>query len=472
MNGQKIINFIKKLDDESEKYVILALITFFVEALFPEEYDLNKDEVSLEEIYSKVPESFRESLYICAMEFFFSNEYQKETTAEVWNIVDLFIKKKGVLLTPLEKDYYKGLRDSYMGLYEIIHIDPDKSLTLKSMIQQDPYEIVVKEKLATRQLVKGDTLGGRVVHTKNGAVLAGGMLLLSQDAAHKAKQSIEEISEIMLNKKFLQMAEQEQSNPALMVRKMWVKEIAGSWFRDHLKLTKEPIFFNRDGDDLEYVTLTFPLKIAPKEARKILNGLSELIPWETSWWIWPATVKKRKSHSHHDKNPLFLETQIMKDQEGKAYPIYAEIKIKGKNLIVDVNSQKRASILKNFLEIHLNEGLEKPLVKTYSPAALSASAPSAPRANKETENFLISPEKKRAFVHAFMDQHYHEWIDSTIPALGGKTPRETVQTEQGRKKLMDMLKDMEKLEERRAKTNKEGYSPYNFDWLWQELGLK
>ena len=146
MNGQKIINFIKKLDDESEKYVILALITFFVEALFPEEYDLNKDEVSLEEIYSKVPESFRESLYICAMEFFFSNEYQKETTAEVWNIVDLFIKKKGVLLTPLEKDYYKGLRDSYMGLYEIIHIDPDKSLTLKSMIQQDPYEIVVKEK--------------------------------------------------------------------------------------------------------------------------------------------------------------------------------------------------------------------------------------------------------------------------------------------------------------------------------------
>lgn len=106
-----------------------------------------------------------------------------------------------------------------MGLYEVIDIVPDKSLTLRSMLKHDKEEIIVNEKLATRQLVKWDVLGGRIVHTSKGSVLAGGLLLLSRKSAKEAKKSIEYISSLMLTGGFIEEARLEDQNPELSMKK-------------------------------------------------------------------------------------------------------------------------------------------------------------------------------------------------------------------------------------------------------------
>jgi hypothetical protein len=44
------------------------------------------------------------------------------------------------------------------------------------------------------------------------------------------------------------------------------------------------------------------------------------------------------------------------------------------------------------------------------------------------------------------EQMLRQWIDDSIPALGGLTPREAVKTPEGRQRLLDLLDDIERLQ--------------------------
>ena len=291
-------------------------------------------------------------LYPCALEFFFSNEYRSGPKKRIWNVIDVFLKYDEALLSPAEKDYLKGMRDSYMSLYEVTHIEPEKSLTLKSLIKYDSQEIVVTEKRGTRQLAEKEIIGARIVQTKNKNFLAGGILCLSKKAAKEAKKTIESISGFMLSEEFLNRIRAEQPNPELMVRKMWVKEISGEWFRDHMNRQRPPTVMNIDGDPFEHITLTFPMTVPKKEMSALLNSLSELMQTGFSQWIWRV-----KNNPEIVTHPLNKEDG---EEAGTLYSVYAEIRIKGKNLIASVNSQEHVSILKNFLKIHLAGKIGEP----------------------------------------------------------------------------------------------------------------
>ena len=470
MNMKKIINFLYKMDEMEKGYLSLALASFFVEGLFPEEYTLEDETLDLNEVYSKIPEDFMSALYPCALEFFFSNEYRGEEEGERWNVVDVFLKKKGILLSPSEKEYLKGLRSSYMGLYEIKDIEPDKSLTLKSLIKQDPCEIVLREKLGTRQLVKWDLIGGRIVQTKKGAVLAGGILVLSREAAKEAKESIEYLSSLMLSREFLEHVKEEEPEPELMVRKMWVKEIAGSWFKDNLRKKAPPVLLNMDGEDLQYVTLMFPLAVSKKEISERLNSLSELVQDSSSHWIWFSKVSKKTQKRNKEENTLRVATQMINIEDGKTCSIYASLKIKGKNLVIEVNSQERASILKNFLGLHLRGKLGDPSTKVVLPSSLTSRTPD----RKSRSKTGLSPEEEASLLKEFQTHYYQQWLDSPLPALNNKTPRKAVKTASGKEQIIDLVKDMKSSEERKAKRDQNGKSSslYNFDWILRELGIQ
>ncbi len=55
------------------------------------------------------------------------------------------------------------------------------------------------------------------------------------------------------------------------------------------------------------------------------------------------------------------------------------------------------------------------------------------------------------FYSRMMEEWATQWIDEKIPALDGKTPREAVMTPEGRKKVEDLLKGWENVEERKRR---------------------
>ena len=72
-------------------------------------------------------------------------------------------------------------------------------------------------------------------------------------------------------------------------------------------------------------------------------------------------------------------------------------------------------------------------------------------------------------MREFLDRHYRQVIEEPLPALGNLPPREAVRTPEGRQKVIGWLKNLENGEGRRAR--KDGTPPYDFSWMWRELGV-
>jgi hypothetical protein len=65
-----------------------------------------------------------------------------------------------------------------------------------------------------------------------------------------------------------------------------------------------------------------------------------------------------------------------------------------------------------------------------------------------------------------LQQHIESWVDQSIPALKGKTPRRAVKTKAGRAKVISMLKDQEN-----SMLRQPGGDLVDFGIVYEELGL-
>ena len=72
-------------------------------------------------------------------------------------------------------------------------------------------------------------------------------------------------------------------------------------------------------------------------------------------------------------------------------------------------------------------------------------------------------------MRELLDRHYRRVIAEPLPALGNLPPREAARTVEGREKVIGWLKYLENGEGRRA--HREGTPPYDFSWMWRELGV-
>ena len=81
----------------------------------------------------------------------------------------------------------------------------------------------------------------------------------------------------------------------------------------------------------------------------------------------------------------------------------------------------------------------------------------------------IPQEIQAPLIKTFLDRHYMEWLDQEIPALSNRTPRHAVTLKTFRPKVIDLLKELENME---AHAARRGKIPYDFGWLWKELGLE
>jgi hypothetical protein len=76
------------------------------------------------------------------------------------------------------------------------------------------------------------------------------------------------------------------------------------------------------------------------------------------------------------------------------------------------------------------------------------------------------PPEAEQFLLEFKERHYADWLDHSLPALDGMTPRKAARTVPGRSAVDTLLKDMENREQRSA-----GGSAFDFSKFRRELGL-
>ena len=81
----------------------------------------------------------------------------------------------------------------------------------------------------------------------------------------------------------------------------------------------------------------------------------------------------------------------------------------------------------------------------------------------------IPPEIARQITQDYMDRHYFETLDTPLPMLGGKYPRQAARSVAGREKVVEWLKYLESSNARREGGTS---AEYDFGWMWAEIGLE
>jgi hypothetical protein len=144
---------------------------------------------------------------------------------------------------------------------------------------------------------------------------------------------------------------------------------------------------------------------------------------------------------------------------------YGQVELRNGRLRLECNSRNRLERGRGLVEEHAAKALRH-LGDSFESlaAAKRRFGPGTPR----SESGDIPQEIQREILLKVKEEHYGKWPDEPLPALGGLTPRAAVRNPDGRQAVLELMRDFENHEERRAR---EGQPAYDFSRVRQVLGL-
>ncbi|MFU7527384.1 hypothetical protein [Qipengyuania sp. ASV99] len=147
-------------------------------------------------------------------------------------------------------------------------------------------------------------------------------------------------------------------------------------------------------------------------------------------------------------------------------PVFANVELEGRKLIVEVNSATRAQQATQQISDWLGERVETPLTEIQTLAQVMTDGATRDEPDLSSE---IPPHEMEHIVHDLLTREYVRALDEAVPALGNKTPRALARARTGRPQVAEWLKY---LENGSAKTGEsDPMASYNFGWMWDELGI-
>ncbi len=402
------------------------------------------------------------TIFGCAFEDFLTLEEEGR------NVVDDYLKRRGWKEAPSNRAYIEGLRHSVMSLYEASDIVPGVSVMVRDLVRSgDP--VRVSEKTATRSLRQWDRIAVRLIVTGAETVFSGGLLPFDTEPAAKVLASLRRVARRARSEARRMLRERggavdepilrdETSESALLRQSAFV--ITNVWLDSTLQRIlspRLPELTNSEGDPLLFLTAYYPLNpsTTPAQLRERLASLPALRPEGENFWNWLAESNARPPRPRTSTS--FVSTM----EDGSL--VLGTIELAGKKLTLGVNSDRRLERARALIEPVLAGLVGEPKILTETPSRLMASE------RKPPPEPTLPPDEERRILHATLERHYRETLDSPIPALGNRSPRDAARTPKGRAKVADWLK---MLENHTAHQDPESpMGSYDLSWMWEELGL-
>ncbi|MFW5731128.1 MAG: hypothetical protein ACOCV7_05715 [Desulfonatronovibrionaceae bacterium] len=229
-------------------------------------------------------------------------------------------------------------------------------------------------------------------------------------------------------------------------------------------ILEPPQLQNSDGDPLSMRTLHYEIT-SPEQAFQALAPLC----------VHEKADRLREEAELDDSNNV-QKIHFVWSRKGNSLSKGLEnttlghISIEGNKMTVEVNSEAREEEIKKEIVKRLGNQCSYKVTNIQSIESilenedLNAASSISDDEQKELQN---RPEVQEA-MKEIMDKHWEGWLDTDIPALGGKTPRQAVQTVKGRESVQALLRDYELNEKKSVQPVPQ--KPY-IDWVRKELGL-
>jgi len=373
------------------------------------------------------------------------------------NIVDEYIRRRGWNESGPTKLYMRTLRSSMTSLYEISEVEAGIGFLARDLIRGGE-PVRVSEQSASQTLKTWDRIGVRIVFVGGKHLLSGGVLPFNIKAADTLIATLRRAEGKRDPRAILALDDDKlRALPALF---------STTWLLDVLPLamgrTPEPALHNSDGDEILFHRLRFPFARGATHAlvAERLDTLAALQRETTHCWIWlgEKPVLEAKSGSG-----AVVWGLTMLD----GTPVLGNVELKGRALILEVTSAKRAMRATSLVTDTLAGlvGAPTTTVQTVDEAI------AALRDQSHKSATAIAPEIATPLIHAELDRSYRATLDTPVAMLGDVTPRAAASTAAGRERLSAWLKYLENLSDNQPDPNNP-IATYDFGWLWRELGIE
>ena len=407
---------------------------------------LEEFELDQEGLADLLGEQWTGVLWGCGFEDFLGQRY------EDGNIVDLYLKRRGWKETALNRAYFAALRDAPVSLYEVSNVQPGTSMTLRDLLS-DAAPVTVKEISATRTLKQWDRIAVRVVPERDHHVISGALLPFRAETVDFLISGLRDALKLK-KRDALRLTRDQLLTCAPIFTTAWLFiEI------DRALTPAQPQFTNSDGDDVLFHDLRylFASGVTQRAVAERLDRVKGFLPQGPKLWSWLAERKGRGGKAGYG---IMLDTQM------EGVTVLGSMELKGKALLVTVNSTERADKVRKLIRDAAGDLFRSHLTTIRTVDQMRADQ-QRDRPSEEVEE--IPPDIARQLMRDHMDKHYLETLDAPIPALGSKSPRQAVHTAAGREKVIDWLK---LLENHSARHDEGPITEYDFSWMWAELGLE
>jgi hypothetical protein len=378
------------------------------------------------------------------------------------NVIDDYLKRRGFKESVPAKRYLQAMRDSVMSLYEIVEVEPAGQLVVHDLIRQgEPQR--VHEPAGAKIAVKWDRLAVRVLEVNGKFYFSAGVLPFSFAAADAALKGFAATLEES-RKKYDEAAKAEGSTdpfPQDQIAEVILAEGArmflGLWIIDALKSSPAPSPTTTDLDDelFEFAEARFPIEGAMIEIEDRLDAAPGLVRDEESVRRW----------SWRDSGTTAAGRQLSFEGFVDAVPVLGFVEIVDQEVVFVANSEARAERGRAMLADVLGTLVGKP----------SKAAPPLEDWATDVESLVaryrddqLALERDLVTIEQSMDRYYRTCLDKPTAVLDGLTPRQAVESEAGLAKTADWLKF---LENDLGHLSEQNQSPYDFTWMWQELGV-
>ncbi len=328
-------------------------------------------------------------------------------------------------LDPLLREYLESCLAAPFSAFEILHADPGRRLLMKDLLTGAEHDVA--ERSASAQMEEGDLIFGQVASAD-----AVTLLEASQAFAVPPIWKIEIVEfRVRHFKGAISVAPERLRRAESAVLELY-RHIA-----ERLLERRLPALQNTDGDPLSLRSVVFNVS-SPQEAFDALKHLAlgdsdDDLRREAALEVDGSLKRVRFSwlKRGNARNRTWDNT------------VLGSVEIDGTRLFVEVNSGKRERVLRGIVAKALGERARYRATEIQSLEKLLTEHRAPARAAEDSASLVELPEVK-AKIGEMMARYYEQWVNDSIPALGGRTPLEAVKDPAGREAVEALLRQIER----------------------------
>ena len=365
---------------------------------------------------------------------FVTDEYDK-------TFPELYLDRRKNQLSALEREILQSYSRSVLSVYEVQRVEPGKGAEIRDIFADRVFTLV--EPSAAKTLCKWDLLYGGLIEIR-GRQLLGGMPITV--IPQRLRRFIEQ--------NLLEIYNEERENYRN--------------FRDYLKRASAEICAL-----VENAVRNVERPETPADPEADKSSLTSLLYRVDDYDAFVRIIERSPVFAAPEprKPGSSLPAKVLRfywlQREGAQGPLQSApgvLFLKRDSLVVQCTSAKRAETLHAILDrmfagvIAYRTTIHKSVERPSEPASQErgSGSPEGGSTGRET-----------------VARQFDNWIDEKISAIGNITPREAVKTPEGKRRLIDLLKEFENQNERALRRGLKGQDAVFFpvEKIRQELGL-